>query len=393
MAEKTTMPDLEPMDTSDVDRWIGVPVGGPILKDPITANDIRRWAQAMQNPNRLFYDDEFAAKSAYGTLVAPQSFSVACADGHGAQPAIQGTVPGSHMLFGGDEWWFYGPRIYPGDKFTVERALFDYRVTHTKFAGPTMFSRGDTTYKNQRGQAVAKQRSTSIRYLASNARKLRSFADQEQEPEWSLEELEKVEREKFAYYRTFQNHVRKTFKDIADGEDLPLRPIGVHTIQSFTTEYRANPSNVWGSAYNDPLPSSTLTAGWLPEMSRDAEKAELDPTYGDGLYYGPSRGHVFTPYARLIGMPRSYGYGRTMGAWVLDYLNNWAGELGFIVHSNSRYIGPALTGDVTYLTGKVIKKEADETSGYGIVTVDVEMKNQEGRLMAKGPAEVQFPLK
>jgi hypothetical protein len=256
-----------------------------------------------------------------------------------------------------------------------------------------MFSRGDTTYKNQRGQVVAKQRSTSIRYLASNARLLRSFADQEQEPEWSPEELEKVEREKFAYYRTFQKHVHKTFKDIADGEDLPLRPIGPHTVQSFTTEYRANPSNVWGSAYNDPLPSSTLEAGWLPEMSRDAEKAELDPTYGDGLYFGPSRGHVFTPYARLIGMPRSYGYGRTMGAWVLDYLNNWAGELGFVLHSNSRYIGPALTGDVTYLTGKVIKKEADEASGNGIVTVDVEMKNQEGRLMAKGPAEVQFPLK
>ena len=119
----------------------------------------------------------------------------------------------------------------------------------------------------------------------------------------------------------------------------------------------------------------------------------MDPTYGDGLYYGPSRGHVFTPYARLIGMPRGYGYGRTMGAWVLDYLNNWAGELGFISHCNARYIGPALTADVTYLTGKVIKKESDPAGGYGIVTVDVEMKNQEGRLMAKGPAEVQLPLK
>jgi len=271
--------------------------------------------------------------------------------------------------------------------------LFDYRVTHTKFAGPTMFSRGDTTYKNQRGQTVAKQRSTSIRYLASNARTLHSFADQEQEPVWTPEELEKVEQQKFAYYKTFHDHVLKTFKDVAEGEDLPLRPIGPHTLQSFTTEYRANPSNVWGASYNDPLPSSTLTAGWLPEMSRDSDKAAMDPTYGDGLYYGPSRGHVFAPYARLIGMPRGYGYGRTMGAWVLDYLNNWAGELGVIVHSDSRYIGPALTGDVTYLTGRVIKKEADTASGYGTVAVDVEMKNQEGRLMAKGPADVQFPLK
>jgi hypothetical protein len=235
MADKSTMPDLEPMDTTDVDRWIGVAVGGPQLKDPITANDIRRWAQAMQNPNRLFFDDEFAAKSAFGTIVAPQSFCVACGDGHGAQPAIQGIVPGSHMLFGGDEWWFFGPRIYAGDKFHCERALFDYRVTHTKFAGPTMFSRGDTTYKNQRGQVVAKQRSTSIRYLASNARILRSFADQEEEPQWTSEELEKVEREKFAYFQTFHEHVRKTFNDVADGEDLTMRPIGPHTIQSFTT--------------------------------------------------------------------------------------------------------------------------------------------------------------
>ena len=27
-----------------------------------------------------------------------------------------------------------------------------YRVTNTKLAGPTMFSRGDTTYINQRGE-------------------------------------------------------------------------------------------------------------------------------------------------------------------------------------------------------------------------------------------------
>ena len=75
------------------------------------------------------------------------------------------------MIFGGDEWWFFGPRIVPGDRIKHERMLFDYKVTETKFAGPTMFSRGDTTYINQRGEVVAKQRSTSIRYLAEDARK------------------------------------------------------------------------------------------------------------------------------------------------------------------------------------------------------------------------------
>jgi hypothetical protein len=130
------------LDTSDVDRWVGVPLGGGYLKEPVHVNDIRRWVQGMQNPNPIYYDDRFAAEGRFERIVAPQSFAVATDVGHGATPAIQGTIPGSHMIFGGDEWWFFGPRIEPGDRLKGERMLFDYRVTETKFAGPTMFSRG-----------------------------------------------------------------------------------------------------------------------------------------------------------------------------------------------------------------------------------------------------------
>ncbi len=44
------------LDTRDVDRWVGKPLGGARLKEPIEPNDIRRWAQGMQNPNPLYYD-------------------------------------------------------------------------------------------------------------------------------------------------------------------------------------------------------------------------------------------------------------------------------------------------------------------------------------------------
>src|SRR5207245_3487471 len=64
-----------------------------------------------------------------------------------------------------------------------QRLAFDYRVTNTSFAGPTMFQRGDTTYFNQRGEPVAKQRSTAIRYLVENAERLAAFAGQERSEE------------------------------------------------------------------------------------------------------------------------------------------------------------------------------------------------------------------
>ena len=182
--------------TSEVDRWIGVALGGGSMRGPVQVEGKRRWAQGMQNPNPLFFDEDYAKASRFGGIVAPQSFCVCTDDSHGAAPAIQGTIPGTHMLLGGDEWWFFGPRVLPGDQIRQDRMLFDYKVTETKLAGPTMFSRGDTTYINQRGEVVAKQRSTSIRYLAEEARRLAQFSETE-DPQWADSQLEEIERLKF----------------------------------------------------------------------------------------------------------------------------------------------------------------------------------------------------
>ncbi len=379
-------------DTSHVDPWIGVPLGGGQVKDPVAPNDIRRWAQAMQNPNPLFFKEETAtaAEARFGEMVAPQSFAVVTDDSHGAAPAIQGTIPGTHMLFGGDEWWFFGPRIRPGDLIKRDRMLFDYKVANTKFAGPTMFSRGDTTYVNQRGEFICKQRSTSIRYLAEEARKRQLFSE-DKDPEWTEDQLMAIEEEKFEYYRTFYElgHERRTIVKV--GEKLPRRPIGPHTIASFTTEWRAYTMTVWSAFRADGGPSSLYEAGWLPEMSRDLEAVELDPTLGDGLYHGPSRGHVQQKYAQLIGLPRGYGYGASMGAWVLDYLGNWVGEWGRVLHSRMSYRSPALVGDLTRLNGTVTDIQEQRGSGLPIATVEVVMTNQRDEVMASGEAEIQLP--
>jgi hypothetical protein len=380
----------EDYDTTEVDRWIGVPLGGARMKDAVHVNDIRRWAQGMQNPNPLYYREDYAAQSRFGRIVAPFSFAVCTDDSHGAAPAIQGYIEGTHMLFGGDEWWFFGPRIYPGDRLRQDRMLFDYKVRQTQFAGPTMFSRGDTSYINQNGEVVAKQRSTSIRYRADLARERAQFADREA-AEWTDERLEQLEKQQFDYYQSFLElgHGRRLF--VQPGETLPTRPIGPHTLMSFTTEWRSYLMTVWGAFEDTGGPTSLHQAGWLPEMSRDLEGAKIDPALADGLYKGPSRGHVQPRYAQLIGMPRGYGYGASMGAWILDYLSNWVGEWGEILHSNMSYRSPALTGDVTYLDGEVVSLAHDDASGRPVETVKVVMTNQDDEIMASGHAELRLP--
>jgi acyl dehydratase len=375
------------LDTSDVDRWVGIPIGGGILKDPIHVNDIRRWAQGMQNPHPLYYDEGYAKESRFGQIVAPQSFTVCTSDSHGAGPSIQGRIDGSHMLFGGDEWWFSGPRIFPGDQIRLERKLVDYQVKDTKFAGPTLFPRGDTTYINQRGEVVARQRCTSIRYLAEEARK-RASNKESPEPDWTDEQLAALEARKREYYQTFRALGHQRRSGVQPGEKLPTRTIGPHSVASFSTEWRSYPLSIWGAFRDDGLPTSLRQAGWLPDMDKDVERAKIDPSEMDGMYKGSSRGHVNARYAQRIGLPRGYGYGASMGAWILDYLSNWAGEVAEIVHSKMAYKAPVLTGDVTYLNGEVTHVAPAEGSGKPLASLRVEMTNQRDEIIASGVAEV-----
>ena len=131
------------------------------------------------------------------------------------------------------------------------------------------------------------------------------------------------------------------------GEQLPERVIGPHSVASFTTEHRARPATVWGAAYYTEGPTGLWDAGWISEMGRDFDRATYDPSANDGLLEGASRGHVDPEHAQLIGMPRSYGYGSSMGSWILDYVENWAGEGGWTGHVLAQYRNPAFVGDIT----------------------------------------------
>jgi hypothetical protein len=272
----------------------------------------------------------------------------------------------------------------------MQRRFHDYKVTDTKFAGPTMFSRGDTLYRNQRGEIVALQRSTAVRYLAEEARRLGFFERTAPRPEWTDAQLDEVDQTRMAWVRSNRQGESPSWGDVDAGLQLPRRAIGPHSIASFATEWRAYTFTVWGSSYHEG-PEHLQEAGWLPEMERNLEAAEEDPALGDGLYRGPSRGHADGEHARLIGMPRGYGYGASMGAWVLDYVGYWAGHDGFTRHSNVQYRFPAFDGDVTYLDAEVTGKRLDDTLGAPIVTLEVVMTTQDRAVMAKGPVEVQLP--
>jgi N-terminal half of MaoC dehydratase len=383
------------LDCSDLDRIIGKPLTTWTLRDDLHNNDFRRWAQAMHYPNLLHYDDDFAARGRYSRLVAPQSFAVAAGEGHGACPAAVGRIPDSHLIFGGDEWWFYGPRLFAGDRVVHEKIPFDHVVKDTKFAGPTCFQRGDNNYYKQDGTPVAKQRSTSIRYRPDLAVEMGAMTETE-DPEWTDDELADIESRKLEYINMMHDlgHDRRYWDDVNVGDALPVRVFGPHSIASLATEWRAYLMNVWGSAHRnrDCDPKELGYVGPMADWEMDMVVEKVNPEMTDGAYIGASRGHLFKRWAQFVGMPRTYGYGASMGAWVIDYLAGWAGEWGQVVHCNSQYRGPAFTGDITIQTGEVIGKLVDG-DGRNIVQISSKMANQLGTILATAKAEIELPTK
>jgi acyl dehydratase len=387
-------PDTDTLDASDLDQHMGVPMEPGELKDPVALNDIRRWVQAMHYPNPLHYDERWAAESRFGEIIAPQSFTVATDTSHGCSPAQVGMIPKSHLIFGGDDWWFFGPRIRPGDRLVCHRMPYDYRVTNTSFAGPTCFQRGDTLYINQKGERVAQQRSTAIRYQVKEAKEKKLFSEPT-EPEWTDEQLDELETKKLEFIDQIQQlkHDKRLFDTVNVGDRLADNVLGPHSLASFATEWRAYPMTTWGATAKGPTTVRAEALGYTKEMAGfegDRRMERVNPELTDGAYYGPSRGHLQPRWAQHVGMPRGYGYGASMGSWILDYVAAWAGEWGVLTHSTAQYRNPAFTGDATFLTGEVIDKRVERKRKH-LVRVRVELRNQDDAIMAKAEVEAELP--
>jgi hypothetical protein len=386
--------DHQDLDVSDLDRHMGVPMEPGLLKEPVATNDIRRWVQAMHYPNPLHYDEHWAAASRFGEIVAPQSFTVACDTSHGCSPAQVGRIPESHLIFGGDDWWFFGPRVRTGDLLVCHRMPYDYRVTETKFAGPTCFQRGDTLYINQRGERVALQRSTSIRYRPRKAKEKGLFSEPE-EPSWTDDQLAEIEERKLTFIDQVQelSHDARPWESVSPGDRLGGEGVCPHNPARLPTQWRAYPMTTWGATRKGPTSLSAEELGYTKEMAGlegDREVERVNPELTDGAYHGPSRGHLQPRWAEHVGMPRGYGYGASMGAWLLDYVAGWAGEWGMVASSRAQYRNPAFTGDITVLTGEVTGTRVDRR-GRHLVEISVRMCNQVNAVMATAAVEVLLP--
>jgi acyl dehydratase len=143
--------------TDEVRKQIGMQSKARVVE--VERGAIRRFAEAIGDPNPLFNDEASARKTRLGGMIGPPTF---CRSLGAAIPEIKINMPEFRGLDGGSEWEYAEP-IRPGDRISVVSKIADIRESAGRL-GPMVFITVETSYTNQFNQLCALQRSTVIRY-------------------------------------------------------------------------------------------------------------------------------------------------------------------------------------------------------------------------------------
>jgi acyl dehydratase len=135
----------------------------------VTAKDIRRYAQAIGDPNPLYHDESYARGTTHGGIIAPPLFCHALAfedvpadqlRADGLPTELDVPLPTARAVGGGSRF-DVGEPVRPGDVITARKEISDIYRKSGK-SGDLVFVVLDTTYTNQDGAVVAHERGSFV---------------------------------------------------------------------------------------------------------------------------------------------------------------------------------------------------------------------------------------
>lgn len=170
-----------------LEAFIGTPMGDgrpSIAPDPVNVAMIRHWVDAMDDRNPVYLDGEAAAASRFGSIVAPpamlQTWTM-------ARPKIQGLAErggapqasNTHGLLAAlDEAGYTATRatnseleferyLRPGDVLTSSSVCETISDEKTTALGTGYFVTWVTTYTDESGEVVGRQRFRVLKFKAT----------------------------------------------------------------------------------------------------------------------------------------------------------------------------------------------------------------------------------
>ena len=141
----------------------GLPRGSIIYTDFASADNLRRYADAIGDFNPRFRDSDYARATKYGRLVAQPTFLASAAhhvDPRGHEEVTEGRLKGYHTagargFNSGNEWEYFRP-VFEDDRLDFNGVgLIDAKIVKSRFSGEMMVTTSICQYRNHRGEVLA----------------------------------------------------------------------------------------------------------------------------------------------------------------------------------------------------------------------------------------------
>jgi acyl dehydratase len=330
---------------------------GPVRSSPdeVSTSEIRRFAQAIFDDTRLFYDDAAAKASRFGGRVAPGTFAMhslrsnipfvddalrwAKRDDEMHRVAVTEGLPlpeawkGLYHFHAGDDMEFFSlPHV--GDRLTAHTSLHDIYEKSGR-NGSLAFYVVRTDWINQRGETVANHDMNLVWMEQSGERRRQSAKPLEPRDPPAMPPPRPLDLP------------RVDFEDLTEGQALPTKTIRVT----------------------------------VPTVVRWAMATEAF-----------RRDHYDYEFAtRIAGVPHIIASAMwTLGCrW--SYLNQSVGKDGWVWKMSHSVRARMNIGDSLTFSARIARLERREK--YGLAEAEVDLTNQDGTVVAPGRASLVLPYR
>lgn len=335
--------------TPEVQAHLGTQSAPETNLFPISQEMVYDLADAVEFPNPLFLDPEYAKASRFGGILCPplatwkewrQPINYF---GAGQEGILE--IPGpldSYGLNGGAEWAVLRP-AYVGDLLTRRYRVLDIYEKRGR-SGLLLFVIREETQTNQHGQVVCKARRVNIhRELKAGSQDSRLS----QRPT-ALPPVSPPQRHETVARPIWKPAPQRYFEDVAVGDQLT--PV-----------------------FKGPVTTTHLVR-WAA---------------ANGNY---ARIHWDLPFAMATQqMPNVVVNGSLKNQYLAELLMRFAGEGGWFRRLYVQHRGMDIPGDLITAFGKITDRI--EKDGYGLVECEVGLRNNRGEQTASGNATVVLPNK
>ena len=376
--KKVTVPDFQTATISDelieeakklIGIWLRRDVHWPALYEPISVHDIRRWAlYSAGDDNPLWFDQEYAKRTRYGTNIAPPTFLYSV-----DTTIVAPGLPGVQWIYAGSDWYLYKP-VRVGDLITAKARLIDVQEKVGRRVAKLVIQTGETFYYNQNGELVAKCIGDIMRMPRGRSGEgRRDPSEKAESPVYSKEDIEEIAR---AYDSEKRRGAEPRYwEDVQENELVDPIVKGPLTLVDLMAFYAGR-----RYVYN-PLKLA------FAERKRHPANVYVSPQTGIPIH--PAAGHLDYEIAKEVGFPRAYDQAFMRINWLAHMVTSWIGDDGWVKRLKAAHRYPCYVGDLSWCKGVVKRKFVED--GQYLVELEMWVENQDNLKTTEGLSIVRLP--